>query len=270
MSEELIKFFGNHIVCLSGWHQVEGQAERFLNATAFIVSIGDMWVVVTAGHVMDEFRQVIEAGGNCVDWHIDDTMGTNPVSDQPMPFNLAERAHFQIYDQDLGYDYSLLEVKNHERRLLERNRIQAISEQAWTQGMPNEFEGYVLVGFPFEDIKCTPGRAITRAMTMVHLAQILDGEVPPVLIKTKDGSISRLYFRLPPDDANAPRSMKGMSGGPIFGYKRCADGLRYWLVGIQSAVAKSHPIAIACPTRLFFHFVSEYTKVADVDETAGS
>jgi len=241
-------FFGNTVVSLSCWFRSPGEPDRFNNVTAFVVSIADVWMLATAGHVLQVLDEQKQHGLH-VDWYLDDTMGSDAVSGIPIPFNLADRRNFTMR-QD-GFDFALIEILDHDRRLLEKNRIKPVDEAAWTVGMPDEFDGYTLVGFPHEDVQAT-STVVKKAMLIADLVQIPQTEVPQELIQTAP----RLFFTINQEHSEAPQTWLGVSGGPIFGYKRKEEGrLGYWLVGIQSAVARDYPIAIACLTRPFLHVV---------------
>jgi hypothetical protein len=53
-------------------------------------------------------------------------------------------------------------------------------------------------------------------------------------------------------------SIVGMSGGPIFGFKKGEDGLlRYWIVAVQSRWRESARIIFGCPVRTFATLVEQ-------------
>jgi len=249
---KLAPFFGNYVVTLSCVLKREGQLDHLNNATAFVVSIAGVWFLATAGHVLEVLDKQKEEGTH-VDWLLDDTMGSNAISDHPIPFNLAARHDYRMPHD--GYDYALIEILDHDRQLLERNGIKPITEQAWTQDYPQEFMSYILVGFPEEYVRSTP-QAVSKEMLMADLKPIPLADVPHELTSIK--SAPRLYFWHNMEHDAAPKSLVGTSGGPIFGFQADREGnIRMWLVGIQSAQATDYPIAIVCPTRPFFHYVQQ-------------
>jgi hypothetical protein len=75
-------------------------------------------------------------------------------------------------------------------------------------------------------------------------------------------SHSRFYGRLDIDE-NAPLweqiggNIEGMSGGPVLGISHGADGLRYWVIGIQSGWLRSQRIIAACNFQAFARYVGE-------------
>jgi hypothetical protein len=67
----------------------------------------------------------------------------------------------------------------------------------------------------------------------------------------KDHKIPQFYAKLLVDETDL-KSIDGMSGGPILGFRRREDGNGlYWIVGLQSSWLPTSRIVCACPLAPF-------------------
>lgn len=67
----------------------------------------------------------------------------------------------------------------------------------------------------------------------------------------KDHKIRQFYAKLLVDETDL-KSIDGMSGGPILGFRRREDGNGlYWIVGLQSSWLPTSRIVCACPLAPF-------------------
>jgi hypothetical protein len=248
----VIQFFCNHLVCLGCY--VTGPnvpANSFINATAFVVAINDSWFLVTAGHVIDGYESLMSQGYNLECWALDDTFGQDAKSHVAIPFDYDGAAKRVINDTVSGVDYAILHLRPYYRQLLEQNGTVPMTDQIWQSSALPECD-YWLLGVPKEDtnVRATSGPhdLIDKGYHMLRLMPLADAEVPEELRKPTPRFFARLSSQ------NRPRSIEGMSGGPIFAVRVDETEGRYWLVGVQSGWLPNQGIIAACPIGIFAEF----------------
>jgi len=159
-------------------------------------------------------------------------MGLGAKYSQPIPFDYLGAAPTAMF-QDEKNDYGLLYVDDHDRRLLQANGIEPITEVAWDCNLV-EPDGFFLIGIP--------GQLTTAAPDLACVTTVLLGvkalAVRPPCFDVTDAMRWYGEVLMP----RGLRSLEGMSGGPIFAIKRVEGGaLKYWLHGIQSAQSPRFP-----------------------------
>jgi hypothetical protein len=246
-------YFCRHLVCLGGTLQDLDQKGndkgrlRSFTCSAFVLVIRDRWFLLTAGHCMKdidkglknrEFRLVnswvISGFGPEVTAH--------PVAKEPIYFGYEETPKGYI-DKD-GLDFGLLDLGDYLRVHLEKNEVEPVREENWRVPLDLNFDWYIILGFPQEFVD-----AGDLSPTMVYLQKLdfLPADVEPTEWRRFAGRLG---------DNFSLKSLKGMSGGPIYGFKRnCSD--RYWIPAIQSSWRKDHKIAFGCPVPLLAHLAEE-------------
>jgi hypothetical protein len=158
-----------------------------------------------------------------------DTFGSNRVTDHPIPFILESEKWFFIDDDELGLDFGVIPLDVHYLRLLRANGIVALQEENWIHQENLKFDGYAMLGFPEE-------------FTSEFLSETGDGVVSPTIIPvralnpaltdTSTTQFPRFVGELSPK--LSLKTIRGMSGGPIFGF--CLEPKpRYWIVALQSS-----------------------------------
>src|SRR5207237_1571279 len=113
-------------------------------------------------------------------------------------------------------------------RLLAKNGVIAITEENWIHQSRIAFDSYAMLGLPqeFTSQRVSPGGAGTVARTFVGVRPL---DVLP------DGKQTRHQRVIGPLDPSLDlKSVKGMSGGPIFGFCYLPQ-VRYWVVALQSS-----------------------------------
>lgn len=185
---------------------------------------------LTAGHVLkalDELRNHADVEITSV--VLADTFGANIVSNLPIPFDLKSAKLFYIDDDDEGLDFGVIAIEPHYGRLLAKNGLVALSEENWKHQHRLNFERFALLGLPEEmttgQLSPDNSGAATAAMVLLMPTTAAAGRRPT----RHQQFVAKLESPL-------PKSPKGMSGGPIFGFRIDADNqLRYWIVALQSS-----------------------------------
>jgi hypothetical protein len=205
-----------------------------LKHSGFVCSFDDRWYFVTAGHVLKnihDYLQYAEAKiGAC---HLMDNFGRfAETDDNAIPFADAFDRMLFVDDANSGRDFGLIPLDSNKRTLLSANRIEAFPETNWSVHQEGKFLRYAVLGLPDEmnvdlpfESDCHIGVPTTFVVTFANDTKVDD--------ETRRKNNQWLVLRL--QRQNVFKSIVGMSGGPVLGFRVCEnEQLRYWIVGIQS------------------------------------
>ncbi len=248
--QDMVGFFCRHLVVICVTYQVTGEQEpHFFAAPATVICFGAVPNLLTAGHVVKDLTRLFANKSvgvtNCC---LADTFGNDTVSDHPIPFDFESAAKGYI-DKD-GLDFGLVALNDRYVRLLEANKIVALYRENWTYTDDQSFNFYAVLGLPSEFTSFDPKAAdltakVTPTLLIVdELAELPDG--------VKSTKYDRFAGLIRPVDGIS--DLKGMSGGPILGFK-IGPPMRYWVVAIQSSWIKSRRITFGCPISLIVRIV---------------
>ncbi len=241
-----VGFFNRHLVPMLVEFELE---ERLITEsfTCFVISIGDQWFLLTAGHCI-EYIEKAKNHGASVSCSLIDFAGDGAKDNHPIPFDLDNSDPFAFCEG--GADYGLLALHTFYKRLFRHNRIKPLNERVW-DSEPVCPDGFALLGCASEWADVQPN--FNGITTTLHPIK----ELPEKPWHFEETDMPMFYGRiaLPP----GLDSIKGMSGGPIFAFKRTDDGkLRYWLFAIQSSWNKSTREISACKASPFIKSVKAY------------
>ena len=277
LEERFLAFFCNHLValainCVPINEKGEDSGEPiFLAFSGFILSVRGSWCLVTAGHAVKELdAKVRDRRIRLAGCYLADYFGTDPIVKEPTPFGYEDAPRFFIDDDAAGLDFALIALRLFYRESLMANGIRAISEENWIRQHNVEFERYALLGLP----ECL----VPNARQLELYENRTAGRVHPVLMTVTP-------VELPPEEsprftfpwftgrvgaAGKVPSIKGMSGGPIFGFAKDEDGrLRYWIVAVQSQWRERSRTIFGCPVTVFAALVEEMLQTHEVEEAVG-
>jgi len=202
------------------------------------MSVSGHWFLVTAGHCISTIEEIQESGYEIENCQLVDSMRTGTVDQMPLPFVYDKSRTFRL-SEDLALDFGVIYLSNYYRALLEMNGIKPLSETVWKK-QPESVDFYKLLGVPSQLTKEVDSQVVFS--TTLHPVERLS-EKPEGFRHT---DIPQFYGKVYLDDEVT--SIEGMSGGPIFAFRRDSDGLRYWLVAIQSRWLPESQSIAACPT----------------------
>jgi len=226
-------------------------------ATSFVVSIENRWFFVTAGHVAEEINGFLtDASFQLLKTFLYDSGGFKASYNDPIPFDLTPET-FIILGNENTVDYAVIHVEDYYRRLLEKNGIEPIYEQVW-RSPPEAPEFYKLLGIPKQLISIErnndPKRTVLSLGITATQHHVTHSPARPS--ELKETKYPRWYGHIKSDF-----NIKGVSGGPIFAFKRNAQNEpRYWLVGIQSAWHPSTKAIAACPAKILCEYIADIVK----------
>jgi len=141
------------------------------------------------------------------------------------------------------------------KNLLEANGVVPVTEKDWLYIDQVQFGLHAVLGFPSEFREDTRFRRGNRVMvtaypTLLWIDEIKDS--PEINKKSYPRFVGRLH------DISPLTTLSGMSGGPIFGFSE--DGMKYWIVAIQSGWRESQKLVFGCLVQVF---ASEIERMLD-------
>lgn len=246
--DEIVGFFHRHLVPIYFSCQKDRESQSFV-VTAFVLSVGSKWFLITAGHCIHDIKRLThEFGYQITQCHLLDSMGLGARHRDPIPFDYESASPVCLSEQR-EFDYGIIALSSYYKRLLKANNVQALNEEVWKKQL-TKVDFYMLLGVPAELTKFDLNAL--EVITTLHTVEALEGRsnnFPKTDVPLFYGRV-----RLGEPVSN----IEGMSGGPIFGFYQNHKGeLRYWLVALQSRwLPDSHKI-MACPTKLLGLFLEE-------------
>jgi hypothetical protein len=218
------------------------------------MSFRGMWFLVTAGHVVKDVRDKLATGQITMHkWRLNDNFASSGLSDEGVPFDYEGSAKFSECDLGRGLDYGIIQISRHDQRLMEANGIIAVDESRWISQNAVTCDGFMMLGVPeecsapFTDEFKRTGYTINATLFAIKACERPEDVVEP----ENAWFVAKIADELPLD------SIIGMSGGPIFGFRKEGDQLRYWVWAIQSWWDKCRRIAFGCRVAAFAPMIAE-------------
>lgn len=246
--QEVLRYYGRHLVAIVLAYRIrnangELEPETHISClTAFVISVNDHWHMLTAGHLIDTWRPAMASGYDVqiVRMSLADYFGIGATRREPLQFNLFEQPMRHAYSQRDDIDYAIIAITGSLRERLVANGILPLFVNE-SRTNYDDMYGFGLVGFPEE----------LAGLESDDSEGIIAG-VQPVLVPLRHVPLPTPRDRRPAFiadviDMGNQRSVVGMSGGPILGYRMGNDGRsQYELVAIQSQWNGVDRI-LACP-----------------------
>ena len=261
--DKMLRFLCRHLVSLWVYYypidsngKPIGQPQSSAYS-GFVLSIQDKWYWVTAGHNLEGLEQSLsDKKIKVIYYNLVDYFGSDAISHDPIPFVYEEAPKSYNYDKEAGLDFGWVALSPYYQRLLEANNIIPVGEENWMHQHEVEFDHYLMLGLP--EVFIRPEiqgneQIIPLSPTFIPITKLT--EIPDDLPKTQ---YSRFVAKIS-DDCPLD-NIKGMSGGPIFGFDKGYN--RYWIVAVQSS--KRHRIIFACPVPVFATLVEKM--IADQED----
>ncbi len=157
----LLGAFCHHIVSLSwldvriGRDGTSGDADTYdpkaFSVSAFVISVRNVWFLVTAGHILRDLDSRLRAGRQIVKSRLIDGFSSGK-SFPAIPFTLGDTPQWHVYDD--GLDYALIPLRPSFVLQLMAGGVSALGENAWTS-VPDSPDAYFLLGFPKQGAEIT-------------------------------------------------------------------------------------------------------------------
>jgi hypothetical protein len=254
--KDLLKTLGSCLLCISVRcvrleDGNETDDELILPFTAFAMEFGGYPVLVTAGHVIDDYLNPLIMEGKyeghsykVIECNICDYFGKDAKVIKPMPFPYAATPKASI-DRSLdkngpGTDFGIMLLHNFLWRSLTANGVAPIPQERWQADPKKDFDVYKMFGFG-QDLELAKKGYVVP--TLYSITKASDSEVA-----MREGEPVWFVGTLP----EGIKSAKGLSGGPIFGFTKEGENLwNYHVVGMQSWGDPNERMVYATPIQSF-------------------
>jgi hypothetical protein len=227
---EGLQFFCRHLVALCVTFRRKGEdGDRFSAYSGTLIMLHNTVFFLTAGHILEDLEEARKSDD--VEFSsavLADTFGLKRISNLPIPFDLKGAKFFHINDAEEGLDFGVIPLSSYYVRLLAANGVVALEEVNWARQDRVTFDAYAMLGFPEEFVSENVNDAgegfVYPTMFRVHRLEPPPEDTP---VTRHPRFVGRIDQELPLN------SVKGMSGGPIFGFSIGTE-TRYWVVALQS------------------------------------
>ena len=250
---EFLKYMSRHLVALTSEYKSYEKGKLLhhgvLAFSGFPIEMLNRWFWVTAGHCLKMLDDNIPTKTmELFRTEFMDCFGPGEPVLNGVPYTYEPGCGFFIEKKDLALDFGLIPLRNLYRQNMVKNGVVAISRIHWESQAELTFSEYKILGFPahdkVEEFDASGGAEAAIRPVMIAIDRIEKGEIdnPP------DGAwfIGRI-----PDDVTIS-SVEGMSGGPIFGFRKSASGQWFYqIVGLQSWWRPETRIIFGCSLPLF-------------------
>jgi len=243
MGKQFVAFMSHHLVALQIDCEYEDEDTHNFGSeifSGFILALYGRWYWATAGHCLRDVDQAIEEGRLRVySCGFADFFGADAPNIQTVPFTYERGCGRYITKKELGLDFGVIPLPDLIAQNMRANKILPIARENWVHQPSLTFSVYKMLGFPSHLIAELGG----LLPTMIHVERIDPKEV--------DEGPAETWFagRISPEAKI--KSIKGMSGGPIFGFRQAEDGRWYYhVVALQSWWRPDSRIVFGCSVPL--------------------
>ncbi len=244
--EGLVHFFGKHLVGIAGTQLVGDppKSHTFFIA-GFVVSVSGHWFLITAGHCLEQLDGAFEQT-SIEHIRLIDYLGEGAIDRSPIPFDY-KGASKRFFHDGTGVDCGFVYLHPFYKRLLEANGVVALDEVQWKrQPDASEFEVCWMLGLSTALVDESDPASVLFRTAFIPLDALTKTPEPfsedsPTNFAPEDTIVrDAMFYGKIHSDIDLPKNeqgrddIKGMSGGPIFGFARRGEVLKYWLVAAQS------------------------------------
>lgn len=259
ISGRILAYFGRHLVGLMGtYFRLDSSGndignEQFFAFSGFAMSLRNVWYLVTAGHCIEDLEKAV-AGSHIhlTSTRLADFFGSEAKVEDTSYFDYQANPKLYIYDKAAGLDFAVLPLRDWYRATLTANGVEAITEGHWINQDIGACSFFAILGFP---------TVLVNDPAKLHpYGDRMAGVVNPVMVFVDPVTTTPQYvpattfswFVGKVKSAQHLSDIKGMSGGPVFGFRKRHDGqLEYWIIALQSSWYPQSRITLGCPVRTF-------------------
>jgi hypothetical protein len=229
---------------------------RAISVSAFVMSFDDKWVLVTAGHILEDLDTLLRSGRRMTTSVLLDAWSLGAQSTPPIPFMLEHVTKLYRYAPHGGLDFGLIGVSPMYRKLLEANGVAPFAAGDWESHRDAEFDVYWMLGIPTEkcDVLTTPTSQGTRVRSRVNPVMIPVERLTAAPEALAGKTFPCFHGRVAPEVGIT--DIDGTSGGPIIGF-RLEEGqpIKYSVVAIQSGWVRRSRITWGCLISVFLFYL---------------
>jgi hypothetical protein len=252
---DFVRFMSHHLVALTGQYQsFNGDGTQlhrgFFGFSGFVIEFFDRWFWVTAGHCLKEFLDEPIRAGHLKVWNVGfaDNFALEARHHDILPVTYEPGCGYYIEDPMAALDFGLIPLDDLQKQGMQKNKVIAVNRVNWIHQHSLVFSHYKMLGFPshlITETRRSDGHVDgDLATAMITLDRLSPADV--------DNSPEGVWFvgQIPPDVTIS--SIKGMSGGPIYGFRQLDNGSWvYHVVALQSWWDEKRRIAYGCSLPYF-------------------
>jgi hypothetical protein len=237
----VVSFMSRHFVALAcKYESLHADGTVFHQGTSlysgFLMALHGHVFWVTAGHCLkEELDDRIDKGAlRVTGGGFMDCFGHEATYHHMVPFTYEAHCAFYINEPENGLDFALLMIDDLQARAFAANGLVAISRKNWVHQSQLKFDFYRMLGIPADRVfpgKTADAVQVQQAMVAVERLSAHNIGTPP----PGDDIPSSTWFVGRIDPGAEIKDIKGMSGGPIYGFRRDSSGKPlYHVVALQS------------------------------------
>lgn len=257
---------GRHFVALScQYESLNTDGSVFHSGTmifsGFIIEFLERWYWVTAGHCLEEELddhirrgEIRVIGGSFIDY-----LGFEAQHFHTYPYTYAPGDGQYIYRPDIGLDFAILRLDGLMRPAFARNGIVPIGRENWIHQPNLSFEFYRMLGIPRGRVVTTHEPDGSESVSVGLALLAIDEATPEEAESLPDHRPNMFIGKIAPEAKID--TIKGMSGGPIYGFRHDSEGrLVYHAIALQSSWYPDSRIICGCPLIVFAENVYQILK----------
>ena len=217
--------------------------------SGFLMILADRLYWVTAGHCLKGLdKRIRRREATVVRCSLMDCFGWEARHLEPIPFAYELDRGVYLDDGKLGMDFALVPLDGNTCDLLAANKVKAIGRENWIHQEKMEFDFYRMLGIPRDCAGAAPQSGGDEGIQMRTVLIAVDRLEPSAV--SNASSADWFIGRINPEVTI--ETIEGMSGGPIYGFRRTPAGqLVYHVVALQSRWRPESRIIFGCNVRLF-------------------
>lgn len=257
----IVNFMAQHFVPLMVRmdHYHKDGSFREENTTVlsgFVMEIDDQWYWTTAGHSLKQLDEQIAAGKlSVLGCSFVDYMGYQATKKLDYPFMYEPGCGIAVHEPTEGLDYALIPIDPLMRINFADNKVKPIEKRTWVHTPHLKFDFYKLLGIPESQVTLSPtdDEAISFTPVLASVIPIDTKDVPRIS--------SHQWFAGKMPAVSQIKTVVGMSGGPIFGFRKHPDGqLAYHVVALQSRWFEKTDFVMGCSLPYFMKVFRQRTQ----------
>lgn len=251
---EFIGFMSRHLVALLVHEDVYNRdGTLYCRAvevvSGFIISLYDRWFWVTAGHCLRGLDKKISDGEiKVLSVDFADYFGWEARHRHVIPFWYNRGDGVYLDKPSLSLDFAMIPIPDLLRADFQQNGVVAVSRENWIEQRHLTFIEYKVLGLPRDRIQQTSDSSgDVRALMQPVMFSVQACDPEDI---SDDYADTWFAGRIHPNAAIP--NIEGMSGGPIFGFRRLTNGrLGYHVVAVQSRWLQESRVVFGCSVPLF-------------------